>query len=84
MGVTAGTIRAGLTRSRWPDPDDTTGGANRWTGATATQALVGRRGYRRSAEGPRDNVGSPCWAELHSRRTADSGVASKAWAALAG
>lgn len=49
VGVTAGTIRADLARGRWPAPDDTEGGTNRWTGATATKALEGRRGYRRSA-----------------------------------
>jgi hypothetical protein len=50
-GVTAATIRADQSRDRWPAPDDTSGGVNRWTGATATQALEGRRGYRRSTEG---------------------------------
>lgn len=48
IGITAGTIRADLTRGRWPEPDDAEGGINRWYGATATRALEGRRGYRRS------------------------------------
>ncbi|MEV5163861.1 hypothetical protein AB0K66_04430 [Streptomyces werraensis] len=51
IGITAGTIRADLSRGRWPNPDDTTGGVNRWTGTTATQALEGRRNYRRSTQG---------------------------------
>ena len=51
VGVTAGTIRADMTRGRWPAPDDTEGGVNRWYGATATKALKGRRGYRRGEEG---------------------------------
>ncbi|MFF9215609.1 hypothetical protein [Streptomyces viridosporus] len=51
IGITAGTIRADLTRNRWPTPDDTTGGVNRWAGATATQALEGRRSYRRGTGG---------------------------------
>jgi hypothetical protein len=47
IGIKAGTIRADLTRGRWPEPDDTADGVNRWYGRTATQALEGRRGYRR-------------------------------------
>lgn len=48
IGIKAATIRADRTRGRWPAPDDTTGGVNRWYGATAAKALVGRRGYRRT------------------------------------
>ncbi|WP_328439357.1 hypothetical protein OHA71_23755 [Streptomyces sp. NBC_00444] len=51
IGITAGTIRADLTRGRWPEPDDTEGGVNRWAGITVTRALDGRRGYRRTTEG---------------------------------
>ncbi|MEU1275314.1 hypothetical protein [Streptomyces sp. NPDC005799] len=51
IGITAGTIRADLTRRRWPEPDATDGGTNRWYGATAAKALEGRRGYRRAREG---------------------------------
>lgn len=51
IGIKAGTIRADLTRRRWPEPDDTEGGVNRWYGRTATQALEGRRGYRRGTQG---------------------------------
>lgn len=47
IGVTAGTIRADRSRGRWPAPDSTDGGINRWYGATATTALADRRGYRR-------------------------------------
>lgn len=49
-GVTAGTIRADVSRGRWPVPDDTTDGVNRWRGSTATRALAARRGYHRRAE----------------------------------
>ncbi|MDT7847217.1 hypothetical protein [Streptomyces justiciae] len=49
IGIKAGTIRADVTRRRWPEPDDTEGGTKRWYGATATRALEGRRGYRRTA-----------------------------------
>ncbi|MEV5368990.1 hypothetical protein [Streptomyces albogriseolus] len=48
IGITAGTIRADLSRGRWPEPDDTTGGVNRWTGTTVTATLANRRGYRRT------------------------------------
>jgi len=50
IGITAGTIRADLTRSRWPEPDSTDGGTNRWRGDTAVKALEGRRRYRRAPE----------------------------------
>ncbi|MEV0445840.1 hypothetical protein AB0I84_12945 [Streptomyces spectabilis] len=48
-GMRPGTIRADLTRGRWSEPDDTTGGVNRWYGKTATKALTARRGYRRAS-----------------------------------
>lgn len=51
IGITAGTIRADLSRRRWPEPDTTDGGVNRWYGTTATQALEQRRGYRRGKTG---------------------------------
>ncbi|MFF5004667.1 hypothetical protein ACFY3G_17770 [Streptomyces phaeochromogenes] len=51
IGITAGTIRADLTRHRWPEPDDAEDGVNRWYGATAAQAVEGRRGYRRKSQG---------------------------------
>ncbi|MFJ1858756.1 hypothetical protein ACIOHA_15775 [Streptomyces anulatus] len=47
-GITAGTIRADVSKGRWPAPDDTEGPANRWRGATVTAALAGRQVYRRS------------------------------------
>lgn len=50
-GLTAATIRADLSRNRWPAPDDTTHGVNRWKGATATETL-GRRKPRRTATNP--------------------------------
>ncbi|MFI5685886.1 hypothetical protein [Streptomyces sp. NPDC051636] len=55
IGLKASTIRADLSRSRsggprrWPEPDETSSGVNRWKGRTAAQALEGRRGYRRTA-----------------------------------
>ncbi|MFE2046378.1 hypothetical protein ACFXAZ_36750 [Streptomyces sp. NPDC059477] len=51
IGITAGTIRADLARDRWPEPDDTEDGVNRWRGQTAMAAMTGRRGYRRSSGG---------------------------------
>ncbi|MFF6985619.1 hypothetical protein [Streptomyces sp. NPDC010273] len=48
VGIKASTIRADLARGRWPEPDDTADGVNRWRGATATTALAGRRSYRRA------------------------------------
>ncbi|WP_435643377.1 hypothetical protein ACR9VJ_18185 [Streptomyces sp. H49] len=51
IGIKAGTIRADLTRDRWPEPDDTEHGVNRWKGQTVMTAMAGRRGYRRSTEG---------------------------------
>lgn len=50
-GITAATIRADRSRNRWPEPDNTEGGAHRWYGSTITTVLAGRRGYRRSGEG---------------------------------
>ncbi|XUL91015.1 hypothetical protein ACQ86D_33940 [Streptomyces galilaeus] len=50
IGIKAGTIRADLTRDRWPEPDDTDNGVNRWYGATVTRALDGRRGYHRAKQ----------------------------------
>ncbi|MBK3563209.1 MULTISPECIES: hypothetical protein [unclassified Streptomyces] len=47
IGIKAGTIRADLTRQRWPEPDNTEHGVNRWKGRTATAAMTKRRGYRR-------------------------------------
>ncbi|MFE5258255.1 hypothetical protein [Streptomyces coelicoflavus] len=58
IGIKASTIRADLSRSRkpgqprrWPEPDDTSDGVNRWYGETVTTTLTARRGYRRNAEG---------------------------------
>lgn len=48
-GISAATIRADVSKGRWPAPDDTEGPANRWTGATITAALKGRRGYQRKS-----------------------------------
>jgi hypothetical protein len=46
-GITAATIRADRTRDRWPAPDDESGRAHRWYGATVMKALDGRRAYRK-------------------------------------
>ncbi|MEU0332212.1 hypothetical protein [Streptomyces sp. NPDC006193] len=48
IGIKASTIRADLTRGRWPEPDDTEHGVNRWYGQTVMTAMTGRRNYRRS------------------------------------
>ncbi|MET9729711.1 hypothetical protein ABZZ79_03290 [Streptomyces sp. NPDC006458] len=50
IGIKAGTIRADLNRGRWPEPDDTDHGVNRWKGQTAAAAMRNRRSYRRSTE----------------------------------
>ncbi|QIJ62565.1 hypothetical protein [Streptomyces sp. JB150] len=47
-GITAATIRADRSKGRWPAPDDSSGRAHRWYGATVTQALARRRGYHRT------------------------------------
>ncbi|MFZ3569434.1 helix-turn-helix transcriptional regulator [Streptomyces sp. BH034] len=49
-GVTAATIRADVSKGRWPAPDDTSGRAHRWYGQTVMTAVNARRGYRRSTE----------------------------------
>jgi hypothetical protein len=49
-GIKAATIRADRTRGRWPEPDDTSHGVNRWYGRTAAAALANRRGYRRKGQ----------------------------------
>lgn len=50
LGIKAATIRADQSKGRWPEPDDTTGGANRWYGSTVKAALAGRRSYRRTSD----------------------------------
>ncbi|WP_432169075.1 helix-turn-helix transcriptional regulator [Streptomyces sp. 1222.5] len=50
-GITSATIRADRSKGRWPEPDDRSGRAHRWYGATIQQSLSTRRGYRRNAEG---------------------------------
>ncbi|MEV7796294.1 hypothetical protein AB0O68_30570 [Streptomyces sp. NPDC087512] len=58
IDIKVATIRAGLSRSRkpgqprrWPEPDDTSDGVNRWYGETVTTALTTRRSNRRHREG---------------------------------
>ncbi|AEW94617.1 MULTISPECIES: hypothetical protein [Streptomycetaceae] len=46
-GIKAATIRADRSRGRWPDPDDTEHGAQRWSGRAVSAVLATRRGYRR-------------------------------------
>lgn len=48
-GISTATIRADVSKGRWPAPDDTTEMANRWLGATITTALAGRRRDHRTA-----------------------------------
>ncbi|MGV9427088.1 hypothetical protein ACWDO7_22730 [Streptomyces sp. NPDC003656] len=50
IGVKAGTIRADQALGRWPAPDDDSGRAHRWRGATATAALEARRIYRKAGK----------------------------------
>ncbi|MFH0246418.1 hypothetical protein ACGRHY_29255 [Streptomyces sp. HK10] len=56
VGIKAATIRADLSRSRgggprrWPEPDDTGHGVNRWYGRTVARALETRQGYRRKKD----------------------------------
>ncbi|WEH40784.1 hypothetical protein [Streptomyces sp. AM 2-1-1] len=49
-GISTGTIRADVSKGRWPAPDTTEGRANLWSGATINTALAGRRSYRKSPE----------------------------------
>ncbi|MBK3572610.1 hypothetical protein JHN63_01975 [Streptomyces sp. MBT65] len=48
IGITAGTIRADLTRGRWPEPDADEHGVNQWKGGTVTAVMTTRRSYRRA------------------------------------
>jgi predicted DNA-binding transcriptional regulator AlpA len=48
-GIKRSSIRAAKSRGAWPDPDNTTGRADRWFGRTVTAALANRRGYRHRA-----------------------------------
>ncbi|MEE4493563.1 hypothetical protein [Streptomyces sp. BE230] len=48
-GISAATIRADVSKGRWPAPDDASQMANRWTGTTITTALTGRRHDPRTA-----------------------------------
>ncbi|MEU5838789.1 hypothetical protein ABZ820_34710 [Streptomyces diacarni] len=48
VGIKAGTIRADRSRGRWPAPDDTEGGVNRWYGSTVSKVLAERQAYRRA------------------------------------
>ncbi|MFF4403812.1 hypothetical protein [Streptomyces sp. NPDC001404] len=49
VGITAATIRADRSRGRWPGPDATDHGVDRWLGKTAQDVLSKRRGYRKKA-----------------------------------
>lgn len=44
-GIKAATIRADVSKGRWPAPDDASSRAHRWAGATINNALQGRRAY---------------------------------------
>lgn len=44
-GIAEPTIRADLSRGRWPAPDDTAAGVHRWRGRTVTDALDDRPSY---------------------------------------
>ncbi|NML55355.1 hypothetical protein HHL19_16420 [Streptomyces sp. R302] len=45
-GLKAVTIRAEVSKGRWPAADDTAGRVHRWYGSTVLKALQDRRGYR--------------------------------------
>jgi len=45
-GITAATLRADPSKGHWPD--DITGRAHCWYGATVTEALAARRGYHKA------------------------------------
>ncbi|WP_267244366.1 hypothetical protein [Streptomyces sp. PR69] len=47
VGISPGTIRAEVSKGRWPAPDAPEGVANRWYGSTAAEALKNRGGYHR-------------------------------------
>src|ERR1039457_2065952 len=46
-GISPSTIRADLSRGRWPAPDDGKHGVKRWKRSTVTTVMEGRRQYRR-------------------------------------
>lgn len=46
-GISHRTLRADLTRGRWPEPDDESGGTKRWKRSTVIATMAGRRAYRR-------------------------------------
>ncbi|MFF5972232.1 helix-turn-helix transcriptional regulator [Streptomyces sp. NPDC012769] len=47
-GISGGTIRAEVSKGRWPAPDGQRGRANVWRGATVLEAVAERRAYRRT------------------------------------
>lgn len=49
-GITAATIRADRSKGCWPGPDDDSGRAHRWYGATVTNALNQWRAYRKTSD----------------------------------
>ena len=46
-GISPSTIRADLSRGRWPAPDDKEHGVKRWKRSTVNRVMEGRRQYRR-------------------------------------
>ncbi len=46
-GITAGTIRADISRGRWPQPDDYRHGSRRWKRSTVREEMASRRPNKR-------------------------------------
>lgn len=46
-GLAEATIRADLSRGRWPNPDDDEHGVKRWKRSTVASVRLGRRKYKR-------------------------------------
>ena len=50
-GLKEATIRADLSKGRWPPPDDNAHGVNRWKRSTIADVIANRRAYRRGKAG---------------------------------
>ncbi|MFG3349516.1 helix-turn-helix transcriptional regulator [Streptomyces sp. NPDC048018] len=51
-GISPATIRAEVSKGRWPAPDGRKGRANVWLGSAVLKAVEGRRAYRRGGSAP--------------------------------
>lgn len=50
-GISHRTIRADISRGRWPQPDDTGNGVKRWKRSTVITTMRARQRYRRGGSG---------------------------------